>query len=236
VATADSVALLPAELGAPLWTAAVDGASRVSVGSDGTVAALHGKQIAVFDAQGAALGDFSVSGTQDRRPRGARGEPVGAGDRLPPERRGRVPAVQEHLHPQLRVRRDAEVDQLRLGRDGGRRHRGLRRLGGQGAGDRARRQAVLRGQERRRQHGAPQAAADLQSRSTTSPSTPTTPATGSRGPTRSGTTRASIRPPASTWAGSSCWRARPPATRTRRRRRPTRRCRSRRRRWPTGRW
>ena len=64
VATADSVALLPAELGAPLWTAPVDGASRVSVGSDGTVAALHGKQIAVFDAQGAPLGDFSVAGTQ----------------------------------------------------------------------------------------------------------------------------------------------------------------------------
>jgi hypothetical protein len=64
VATADSVALLPAGLGAPLWTAAVDGSARVSVGGDGTVAALHGAQIAVFDAQGAALGDFAVSGTR----------------------------------------------------------------------------------------------------------------------------------------------------------------------------
>ncbi len=64
VATADSVMLLPAGLGAPLWTAAVDGVSRVSVGSDGTVAALHGKQIAVFDPQGAPLGDFAVVGTQ----------------------------------------------------------------------------------------------------------------------------------------------------------------------------
>lgn len=64
VATADSVMLLPAGLGAPLWTAAVDGVSRMSVGSDGTVAALHGKQIAVFDPQGAPLGDFAVVGTQ----------------------------------------------------------------------------------------------------------------------------------------------------------------------------
>lgn len=63
IATNDSVALLPAELGAPLWTAAVSGSKRVSVGSDGTVAALHDKQIVVFDPQGAQLGDFSVSGT-----------------------------------------------------------------------------------------------------------------------------------------------------------------------------
>lgn len=64
VATADSVVLLPAELGAPLWTAALAGSSRVSVGSDGTVAALHGKQIAVFDPLGAPLADFAVAGTQ----------------------------------------------------------------------------------------------------------------------------------------------------------------------------
>lgn len=64
VATADSVMLLPAGLGAPLWTAAVAGVSRVSVGSDGTVAALHGKQVTVFDPQGAQLGDFAVAGTR----------------------------------------------------------------------------------------------------------------------------------------------------------------------------
>lgn len=64
VATADSVALLPADLGPPLWTAAVDGSTQVAIGSDGTVAALHGKRIVVFDAQGGSLADFEVAGTQ----------------------------------------------------------------------------------------------------------------------------------------------------------------------------
>jgi hypothetical protein len=57
------VTLLTADAGAALWTAQVSGARRVSVGSDGTVAVLHDKEIQVFDATGAPLGTFAVSGT-----------------------------------------------------------------------------------------------------------------------------------------------------------------------------
>lgn len=57
------VALLDSEASAALWTAAVPGARRVAVGSDGTVAVLHDKEIQVFDAAGAPLGTFAVSGT-----------------------------------------------------------------------------------------------------------------------------------------------------------------------------
>ncbi len=57
------VALLTSDAGAALWTAAVPSARRVAVGSDGTVAVLHDKEVQVFDAAGAPLGTFAVSGT-----------------------------------------------------------------------------------------------------------------------------------------------------------------------------
>ncbi|WP_422889878.1 hypothetical protein [Nannocystis pusilla] len=57
------VARLAADGSAALWTAAIGEAERVAVGSDGTIAALHGKDVEVFDAGGAALGSFGVSGT-----------------------------------------------------------------------------------------------------------------------------------------------------------------------------
>ncbi len=45
------------------WSGELAHARRISVGSDGTIAALHGKDVAVFDLDGAALGAFAVSGT-----------------------------------------------------------------------------------------------------------------------------------------------------------------------------
>jgi hypothetical protein len=57
------VALLDAEAKAVVWNEAVGNASHVAAGKNGTVAALVGKAVSVFDAQGGSLGNFSVSGT-----------------------------------------------------------------------------------------------------------------------------------------------------------------------------
>jgi hypothetical protein len=58
------VALLDASASALLWSHDLGGAaSRVAVGSDGTVAALAGGTVSVFSAKGDALGTFSPGGT-----------------------------------------------------------------------------------------------------------------------------------------------------------------------------
>lgn len=57
------VAVLSPDASAALWTAALPDARRVAVGSDGAVAVLYEKAVAVYDLAGAPLGDFPVSGT-----------------------------------------------------------------------------------------------------------------------------------------------------------------------------
>ena len=63
VAGGFGVALLNADASAALWTTELADTRRVAVGSDGTIAALHGKDVAVFDLSGAPLGSFPVAGT-----------------------------------------------------------------------------------------------------------------------------------------------------------------------------
>ncbi|MDX2053339.1 MAG: hypothetical protein SFV15_13160 [Polyangiaceae bacterium] len=64
VASDLGVGLLAPLGGQLLWSKPLQGAAqRVSVAADGTVAALSGKHVSVFDVAGALLGEFDVSGS-----------------------------------------------------------------------------------------------------------------------------------------------------------------------------
>lgn len=63
VAGGFGVALLAADASAALWTVELADATRVAVGSDGTVAVLYGKSVRVLDPEGVQLGELAVSGT-----------------------------------------------------------------------------------------------------------------------------------------------------------------------------